>query len=156
MRFFGFQLFAFVKNPKIPLGKKFKFAFYQIEGFWSLTTHPLILFFVGWLPLFVGGHAFNATVLSYNLPHVARAFLTIAMFGLVVSASLCMYLVPERPAGVSRIRSVTMALQWILVPLTMVFFSAIPGLESQMRLLLGKYLGFWVTPKQRPALKLIA
>ena len=113
------------------------------------TTHPLILFAIGWLPIFVGGSAFNATVLSYNLPLIAKSFLTAAMFGLIVSAAICMYLIPERPSHVRKTRSYLMVLQWILVPATMVIFSSIPGLESQIRLLIGRYLGFWVTPKTR-------
>ena len=143
----AYILFAFVKNPVIPISQKIKFAFYQIEGFWSLATHPLILLFFGWLPLFIGGKAFNASVLSYSLPTVARSFLTLAMLGLIVSAAICMNLLPERPRGVPRHRSLTMVFQWILVPVTMVIFSAIPGIESQLRLLFGRYLGFWVTPK---------
>jgi hypothetical protein len=145
----AYILFTFIKNPRIPLGKKLRAAFVQIEGFWSLATHPLILFIVGWLPLFVGGQAFNATVLSYNLPFVARIFLTCAMFGLVVSAALSMYLIPERPQSKSRTMHVMMVLQWMLVPFTMVAFSSLPGLDSQARLLFGRYLSFWVTPKGR-------
>lgn len=144
-------LWISLKNKKIPAGKKWRAIGVQIEGFWSLATHPLILFSVGWLPLLVGGAAFNATVLSYNLPLVARSFLTLAMFGLMVSAAICMYLLPERPAHVPRHRNFFMVLQWILVPMTMVVFSSIPGLESQIRLAIGRYLGFWVTPKARAA-----
>lgn len=145
----AYILFTFLKNPRIPLHKKFRAAFVQIEGFWSLATHPLILFIVGWLPLFVGGAAFNATVLSYNLPFVARIFLTCAMFGLIVSAALSMYLLPERPKAKSKTTHLMMVLQWVLVPITMVAFSSLPGLDSQARLFLGKYLSFWVTPKGR-------
>lgn len=144
-----YLLFAFRNNPRISFGKKLRAAFVQIEGFWSLVTNPLILFFVGWLPLFIGGASFNATVLSYNLPVVARLFLTLAMVGLAVSAALCVNLVPPRPADVPRHRRFTMILQWALVPLTMVVFSSVPGLEAQIRLALGRYLGFWVTPKDR-------
>lgn len=142
-------LYGFLKNPRIPLGKKVRAAFVQIEGFWSLSTNPLILFAIGWMPLFVGGPVFNATVLSYNLPIVARSFLTFAMFGLVLSAVYAMRLMPKRPEAYSWRRSVLVALQWVLVPLTMTIFSAIPGLDAQMRLLTGRYLGFWVTPKSR-------
>lgn len=145
----AYILFICLKNPRIPFSKKLRACFFQIEGFWSLATHPLILFAIGWLPIFVGGNAFNATVLSYNLPFIAQTFLTAAMFGLIVSAAICMYLIPERPAHFSRHRSVFMVLQWILVPATMVVFSSIPGLESQLRLFFGRYLGFWVTPKSR-------
>jgi len=142
-------LFLSLKNRRIPLVKRLRASFVQVEGFWSLVTHPLILFSVGWLPLFVGGAAFNATVLSHNLPLIARTFLTLAMLGLIVSAAICLSLVPERPAAHPRWKSVSMALQWVLVPVTMVVFSSIPGLESQLRLMFGRYLGFWVTPKER-------
>lgn len=145
----AYIIFVCLKNPRIPFSKKARAIFFQIEGFWSLATHPLILFAIGWLPLFVGGAGFNTTVLSYNLPLVARSFLTLAMFGLIVSAAICMYLIPERPQRVPRFRTTLMMLQWILVPMTMVVFSSIPGLESQLRLLFGRYLGFWVTPKGR-------
>lgn len=140
-------IFNFMKNKKIPLGKRWRFAFVQTEGFWSLVTNPLILFTLGWLPLLVGGNEFNSTILSYNLPIVARSLLTIAMFGLFISAAVSMSLLPKRPEDKSKRRYMYMLLQWALVPFTMIVFSAIPGLDSQTRLLLGKPLGFWVTPK---------
>ncbi|TSC87276.1 MAG: hypothetical protein G01um10148_381 [Parcubacteria group bacterium Gr01-1014_8] len=145
----AYILFAFTKNPRIPLWRKIKAAAVQLEGFWSLATHPLILFAIGWLPIVVGGRGFNATVLSYNLPLIAKGFLTAAMFGLIVSAIISSSLVPRRPSEYTRLRSVALFLQWILVPFTMVMFSSIPGLDAQMRLLTGRYLGFWVTPKMR-------
>ena len=145
----AYILFAFLKNPRIPFRKKLRASFVQIEGFWSLTTNPLVLFAVGWLPLIVGGRAFNATVLSYNLPLVAKGFLTVSLFGLVVSAAVCMQLIPQRPREYGRFSGLMHLLQWILVPITMVIFSAIPGLDAQMRLMFGRYLGFWVTPKSR-------
>jgi len=88
-------------------------------------------------------------VLSYNLPIVVRDLLILAMFGLVVSSIISLTLIPKRPKGKNRLLYVVMALQWVLVPFTMVVFSAIPGLDAQTRLMLGKYMGFWVTPKHR-------
>lgn len=71
------------------------------------------------------------------------------MLGLVVSAIISLSLLPPRPLGRSKWGYVPMFLQWILVPFTMIFFSALPGLDAQTRLMLGKYMGFWVTPKSR-------
>jgi hypothetical protein len=71
------------------------------------------------------------------------------MFGLVISSIISLSLIPPRPQDASRFRYVVMALQWILVPATMIVFSAIPGLDAQTRLMFGRYMGFWVTPKAR-------
>lgn len=143
----AYILFTFLKNPRIPFRKKFRSAFVQIEGFWSLVTHPLVLFAVGWLPLLVGGRGFNATVLSYNLPFVAKVFLTASLFGLIICGAIGMQLVPARPSEYGKWRSIQLLFQWALVPVTMVIFTSIPGLDAQMRLFFGRYMGFWVTPK---------
>lgn len=140
-------LYHSIKNKRFPFFKKVRLAWVQIEGFWSLATHPIVLFSLGWLPLLVGGREFSSTILSYNLPIVARTFLTLAMGGLVVSAIISTALLPERPAHQTRTKYVGMLLQWILVPVTMIVFSAIPGLDAQTRLMFGRYMNFWVTPK---------
>ncbi len=142
-------LFGFLKNKKISLKKKIRLAFVQVEGFWSLATNPLIIFFLGWLPLWLGGEEFNRTLLSFNLPRITRILMTLAMFGLIMSAIISMSLLPKRPAHRKKYKNIFMILQWILVPLTIPIFGAIPGVDAQTRLMLGKYLGFWVTPKHR-------
>ena len=88
------------------------------------------------------------TVLSYELPIMVRNLLTVAMVGLVLSAIISLSFTPPRPAGHSRFTYVVMVLQWIMVPITMIVFSAIPGLDAQTRLMFGRYMGFWVTPKR--------
>jgi ACR3 family arsenite efflux pump ArsB len=80
---------------------------------------------------------------------VVRNLLIFAMFGLVISSIISLTMIPPRPEGKSRFLYVVMALQWVLVPVTMVLFSAIPGLDAQTRLMCGAYMGFWVTPKHR-------
>lgn len=142
-------LYHFRKNTAIPLKRRITIALQQAEGYWSMVTNPIMLIILGWAPIFFGGRVFHETVLSYNLPIVVRDLLILAMFGLVISSMISLTLIPERPGGKSRFIYVVMALQWILVPITMVVFSAIPGLDAQTRLMLGKYMGFWVTPKLR-------
>ena len=142
-------LFGFIKNKNIPFYKKFRAATVQLEGFWSLATNPLMIFLLGWLPLVVGGTEFNATVLSHNLPIITRNLMVLSMCGLLLSTIISITLLPPLPKGYSRRRQVYMVLQWILVPVTIIVFGALPGLDAQTRLMLGKYMGFWVTPKHR-------
>ncbi|MFH0803928.1 MAG: hypothetical protein V1877_02330, partial [Candidatus Tagabacteria bacterium] len=145
----AYLLFGFLKNKKIPLSKRIRLALIQIEGTWSLATNPLIIFMLGWLPLIIGGQEFNTTLLSYNLPRITRDLMTLAMFGLIFSAVVSTWLLPPRPKKYRVSKYLSMILQWILVPFTIPIFGAIPGLDAQTRLMLGKYMGFWVTPKHR-------
>lgn len=148
-----YTVFNFYKNKRIPLGRRIRVGLTQLEGYWSLSTNPLMLFVMGWLPLFVGGRAFTETILSYNLAILVRNLMTFSMFGLLISAfiSIRMLIVCAEPLKKPRKVKfqfwVLMALQWILVPMTMILFSAIPGLDAQTRLAFGRYMGFWVTPK---------
>jgi len=146
-----YLLFGFVKNKTMPARLKWYYGAVQLEGFWSLATNPLLIFMLGWLPLALGGTAFNETLLSYNLPRMTRTLMTIAMSGLIGSAIISFSLLPPRPPDYSWKRNFGMVLQWLLVPFTIVIFGAIPGLEAQTRLMLGGRwrLGFWVTPKHR-------
>lgn len=144
-------LFNFVKNKNISLKDKIKHSLIQIEGFWSLATNPLVILLLGWLPLVLGGSEFRDTVLSYNLPLITRNLMTFAMAGLILSAIIAASLAPPIPQGMKKHkrRWTVMILQWILIPFTIIIFGAIPGLEAQTRLMIGKYMGFWVTPKHR-------
>ena len=120
-----------------------------IEGFHSWATNALIIFMLGWLPLILGGTEFNETLLSYNLPRMTRDLMTIAMLGLIFSAVISTSLLPPRPSKNNFSKYFSMIIQWILIPLTIPIFGAIPGLDAQTRLMLGKYMGFWVTPKHK-------
>ena len=140
-------LFGFLKNRRIPFLKKISFALVQIEGFWSLATNPILIFVLGWLPLLVGGGAFKSTLLFYNLPLITRDIMLLAMIGLIISAIISWQLLPPKPTPYTWLDRLFMTIQWILVPFTLVFFGSIPGLDAQTRLIVKKYLGFWVTPK---------
>ncbi|HXK41013.1 MAG TPA: glycosyltransferase family 2 protein [Candidatus Paceibacterota bacterium] len=142
-------LFGFIKNKLIPLKKKLYYGFIAAEGNHSWSTNAVILFLLGWLPVVVGGPEFNKTVLSFNLPYFTRTIMTLAMLGLVSSAVLSIVLLPPRPPQFGRFKHFLMILQWLLFPITTILLGAIPALDAQTRLMIGRYMGFWVTPKSR-------
>lgn len=137
-------------NKKISLKKKFKVAFEMLEGHHSWATAPIILAILGWLPLIFGGDQFNQSVLAHNLPFMTRYLMDLAMTGLIVSMSLSFLLMPPKPKKYSNWRYTYMILQWVLVPITAPVLGALPSIDSQTRIMLGKYFGeFWVTDKMR-------
>lgn len=120
----------------------------QLYGFHSWATNALITSVLGWLPLLLGGDRFNVTVLSNNLPAVTKFFMTLAMVGMVVSAIISVLVLP-RTSKPTWLQYGIMIVQWIFLPVIIIVFGSIPGLEAQTRLMLGKYMGFLVTPKHR-------
>jgi hypothetical protein len=97
----------------------------------------------------LGGPEFNQQLLSYNLPNLTRSIMTLAMVGLATSAVLSVVLMPPPSRLVSRRQWGWLLLQWLLVPIHLIIFGSLPALEAQVRLALGKYMGFWVTEKGR-------
>ena len=139
--------YGFLQNKKIPFKEKIRHVFIILEGFWSWAVAALLIFLLGWLPLMLGGSDFQTTLLSYNLPKLTSRIMTIAMFGMMVSAILSMLILPPRPKNLSKWKTLSMVLQWILMPVTLIVFGSFPSLESQARLAFKKRLGFWVTEK---------
>jgi hypothetical protein len=135
-------------DKKIKLSKKIGVTFEMLEGHHSWATSAFILALLGWLPLIFGGPAFNQSNLAHNLPLITRYLMTLATTGLVISMFLNFFLLPPRPAKYSKKRYIYMFLQWFLAPIIAPTLGTIPALDSQTRILLGKYFGeFWVTEK---------
>ena len=133
----------------ISVFKKLRISFEMLEGHYSWATTSFILALLGWLPLVLGGVAFRESVLAHNLPLITQRLMTLAMFGMIVSVPLSIFSLPPRPAKYHWSKHLLMLFQWALSPFV-AFLSAFPALDSQTRLLFGKYFGeFWVTEKMR-------
>jgi hypothetical protein len=146
-------MFGFLKNKKIPFWSKFSHIYTIIDGFWSWATAALLLFLLGWLPIILGGEKFNFTVLSFNLPILTSRIMTVSMLGMMVSAILSTLLLPPVPKTMKWYlrwyKKSTVFLQWVFLPITLILFGSIPALDAQIRLMLGRHMGFWVTEKVR-------
>ena len=148
-----FLLFGFLKNKKISFFEKLRHAINILDGFWSWSDSSLLIFFLGWLPLILGGEKFNITLLSYNLPRLVSNLMTLAMGGMIISAILSFKILPPKPKNRVPLRGIlrdfSMVFQWLLLPVTLIFFGALPALDAQTKLMSGKHLGFWATEKLR-------
>lgn len=148
---FPYMVWNFMRNPHLPLIKKIKYTWYQLEGGWSWATAPLLILLLGWLPFKANPTAIADSVLAHNAPAVIQILLSLALVGVAASALLSTMLLPPRPAHTKAYIWLTMVLQWLFLPVTMIVFGSMPAIEAQTRLMLGKYLGFWVTEKNRSA-----
>lgn len=138
---------ACLNNKKIDFWKKLRRLVVMVEGHYSWGTTSFILLLLGWMPLYLGGERFNETVLAHNLPLTTRFLMMLAMSGLIFSMILSFSMLPPKPAKYSRGKYIMMFAQWLFVPLLGILFG-LPAVDSQTRLLLGKYFGeFWVTEK---------
>lgn len=146
-------LYGFSKNKKISFGKKCYWTFHLVEGFWSWGTNSLIIFVMGWLPILIGGASFNTTVLAYNLPNLAFYIMSFAMLGIITLTYLSIVLLPPKPQVYGRHKYILMILQWFFMPLTLILSGAIPAIDAQTSLMLGRYMGFWPTPKIRKGIQ---
>lgn len=144
-----YVIFGFLNNKKIPILKKMSHLYTLIDGYWSWATAALLLFLLGWLPIFLGGKKFNFTILSFNLPIFTSRIMTVALAGVFVSAFLSILLLPNIPKGRNPLKKIIIFSQWVFLPVILIIFGSFPALDAQIRLMLGRHMGFWNTEKIR-------
>ena len=135
-----------IANHRIPWSNKLVQIGRLFEGHFSWATAPLILTFVAWLPLYLN-RQFSYQSLAHNLPIITSRILTIASITIVVTIFISLISLPPRPERYKGIRFVGMILQWTLLPVTSMCFSAFAAINAQTRLMFGRYLEFYVTEK---------
>jgi hypothetical protein len=143
-----FWHFFFGAGRRITLFKKLKYLWNLAEGMYSWATAPIILFVFSRLPLAVIEGSTSDHVAVQIAPVVLEWLLAVAMAGIIASAIASLTIVPARPESSHPASRLVMVLQWILLPITLVVFGSIPAVEAQTRLMLGKYLGFYVSKKE--------
>jgi hypothetical protein len=111
---------------------------------WAIA--PFVVMFGATVPLLINP-AFGETTLGQNLPLFASVMLSMALVSLFVLIIVEEQIVPPRPAQWGPFRRVLIHLQWFGLPFVGIFFSTLPALDAQTRLLTGRYLEYRVTEK---------
>ncbi len=122
-----------------------------LEGHVSWATSSLLIALGGWLPIMLSVN-FRSSIVAYHLPVLARDLLSLTWVGIILSTIISFQMLPPRPKKYNEGKAVEMVLQWVLVPLSGIFFGSIPAIDAETRMMLGKYLGFHVTHKERKTL----
>lgn len=145
-----YLLWEFKKKGKaIPLWKKIKWVFVEWEGKWSWALVAILITVLGRLPLWTAGEELRRSALFINTPHLLQWLMTMALVGLLLSAIFSFPLLPKRPESHPKHKYIVMLLQWALLPISMIFVSAIPAIDAVTHLMFGRYLGFNVSQKKR-------
>ncbi|MFI5212342.1 MAG: glycosyltransferase [Candidatus Saccharimonadales bacterium] len=118
-----------------------------IDGHVTLASLSILVAVGGWVPLIMNSHA-SQDIAAHMLPEVISRIQQVAMIGLLITVFLGFKMLPPRPERYKRRRSVGMLLQWCLMPVTAIVYSAASAFNAQTHLFLGKYLDkFDVTEK---------
>jgi cellulose synthase/poly-beta-1,6-N-acetylglucosamine synthase-like glycosyltransferase len=137
------------RNKKIPLWKRVVWSERLVEGHYLWATASIMIAVLGWLPLILGGSRFGSTVVAVNLPVMTKGIMSVATFFLIFSMYINMVLLPKRPKGYPLWKQASMLFQWVLSPIVSSVFGSLPAIDAQTRLMFGRYMEFWVTPKVR-------
>jgi hypothetical protein len=135
-----------LRHPEIPFWSRF----WRIANLfgehinWAIA--PFVVMFGATVPLLVNP-AFAETTLGQNLPLFASVMLTLALVSLLVLVAVEHRIAPPRPAEWGPMQRLVSYVQWLGLPIVGVFFSTLPALDAQTRLLTGRYLEYRVTEK---------
>ncbi len=147
---FPFLLEYFLKDKKIPTGRKVHRLWLQIEGMYTWATAPVIILILGYLPLFFADATVKTTIIAQNAPDILAWLMNLSMIGILTLGTLSFFLLPRLPERDDPYKYLYMIAQWMLLPVTIIIFSALPAIDAQTRLMIGRYLGnFNVTEKMR-------
>lgn len=147
---FPYMAKAFAKDRQMPWSIKFSFLWKQVEGMYTWATAPILIFVLGRLPFWVAPDRFREFAVFQNTPFTLEWLMRFAAIGVFISAGLSYSLLPPRPHHIPRHQTlIVTVLQWVLLPVTFVLFGSIPAIDAQTRFMLGKSLGFNVSPKRK-------
>jgi len=131
----------------VPLGAGLARLFRLIDSHVTLASVSVLFAIGGWVPLLVNSEA-SRSIAAHQLPEVASGIGQVALVGLFITIFLSFKMLPPRPARYKKRRTVGMLLQWVLMPITSIVYSAASAFNAQFHLLTGRYLDkFDVTEK---------
>lgn len=135
---------GFFKRNSVPKLDKWMKLGRLTEGHVTWAVGPIFLAFAAFIPVLFNPENYAANELPIVVSYIQRIALTGALAAVYISFKT----LPPRPARYKRHRTIFMVLQWAYMPVTALVYNGLAALNSQTRLIFGKYLDkFDVTEK---------
>lgn len=141
-----YMIKMFFADKKIPFVQKFLKISVALEQHFLWGTSWFLITLGALLPTILNP-SFSRTTLGFNLSRVSGFILTLCLLGVLVVIVIDILLDPGKKRKFLAFMHPFTYLQWITMPVVGLIFGSLPGLESQTRLMLGKYMGYRVTEK---------
>lgn len=142
----GTKLFAPRARRIMPFWQLLPKFWRLLDGHVTLAIMAPIVAFGGWIPMIMNVSSHD--MVAYNLPNIVSIIETVASIGLIITILVSFRMLPPRPAKYRKGKSLSMLLQWVLMPITSILYQSIAAFYAQTRLMLGLYMEkFDVTKK---------
>lgn len=135
-----------IRHKEIPLRGRIRAIINVITEYFNWATLPVILALGTVFPLYFSPE-FGQTVMAYNLPLFTSRLLTATSLAIVFLMIIDAILTPPQPQEWNVWKRAVSYTQWLTIPVIGIVFGALPALDAQSRLMLGKKLEYQVTEK---------
>ncbi len=144
---FFFLGLGFMENRHIPLFVKVRKMFQILDQHVNWAIWSIILSFFSPFILFWGNNVMKNSLVLFNISYINTLIFRVLTLILIVIILISREFLPPKPKEVSRLIYASFILQWLLIPLVSAVLGSFPALDAQTRLMLGRYLPFYRTPK---------
>jgi hypothetical protein len=146
---FPITIRAFLSSKAIAFRKKLAFGYKLLDSFVSWATWSFLLLFGTWLPALFVSKEFASSTVYYTTPRIRAVIYGLASSGIFICMVISLLLLPKKKRKYSALLKIQHVFEWLFIPVIIVILSAIPALDAQTRLMLGRYMEFWVSEKHR-------
>ncbi len=140
---------AFLRSTSITIRKKITYGYKLFDSFISWSTLPFLLLFGSWLPGFFASKEFSSSIVFYTSPRIRGTIYSLASGGMFICMIISLLFLPKKKIKYGVFRRICHVFEWLFIPVIIIILSAIPALEAQTRLMLGRYMEFHVTEKYK-------
>lgn len=138
-----------IGNAKLHFTTKIKYIVKLFDTYFIWATWPFLLTILGWLPP-IFGRIFDLDALAvFNFGRISPLIFQLASVNLLLMVVTSGFFIFRSEQDVPLIRKLLYPAEWVLLPVVTIFFSGIPALHAQTRLMLNRPLEFWASEKRR-------